>query len=68
VARPLVVGREARRVRRLGDLAAKDLLEGVLAAGRGTGASLGGDEHQMHVCGVWIETVTACGGLRGGRD
>ena len=47
VARPLIVGREARRVRRLGHLAVHDLLEGVAPAG-----AVGlGEVHEMH--GYW---------------
>lgn len=48
MARPLVIRREARRVRRLGDLPVEHLLERVLAAGGGAGA-VGGDVHEMHV-------------------
>lgn len=43
LARPLVVGREARRVRRLGDLAVGDLLEGVQAVAAGVEGV-----HEMH--------------------
>lgn len=43
LARPLVVGREARRVRRLGDLAVGDLLEGVEAVAAGVEGV-----HEMH--------------------
>ena len=47
---PLVVGGEARRVRRLGDLALEDLLErvGALARGRVDIA------HQMHLGDVGL--------------
>lgn len=43
LARPLVIGGEARRVRRLGDLAVGDLLEGVEAVAAGVEGV-----HQMH--------------------
>ena len=45
LARPLVIGREARRVSRLGDLSVGNLLEGVKAVA----LSVEG-VHQMH-CG-----------------
>lgn len=45
VLAPLVVGGEARRVRRLGDLALEDLLEGVGALARGRVDVA----HQMHL-------------------
>lgn len=45
---PLVVGGEARRVRRLGDLALEDLLEGVGALARGRVDVA----HQMHLRNV----------------
>jgi len=42
MARPLVVGGEARRVRRLGHLAVEDFLEGVSpACGCGVGVGVG---------------------------
>lgn len=45
----LVVGREAGRVRALGDLSVDDLLQGVDALGRIRGV---GDVHEMHGGGV----------------
>jgi hypothetical protein len=52
VPRVLVVGREARGVGALGDLAVNDLAEGVDALGRILGV---GDVHQMHAAAVSIE-------------
>lgn len=56
LARPLVVGREARRVRRLGDLAVGDLFEGVEAGAAGVEGV-----HQMHggrlFSRIWNEAV-----------
>lgn len=43
LTRPLVIGGEARRVRRLGDLAVGDLLQGVEAVAVGVEGV-----HQMH--------------------
>lgn len=43
LTRPLIIGRKARRVRRLGDLAVGDLLEGVEAVAAGVEGV-----HQMH--------------------
>lgn len=56
---PLVVGGEARRVRRLGDLALEDLLEGVGALARGRVDVA----HQMH-----LEGVVLCRNLIEGFD
>lgn len=61
VLAPLIVGRETGGVRRLGDLALEDLLEGVGALARGRVDVA----HQMHLggCEVCIERlVRRCGG------
>lgn len=49
MARPLVVGREARRVRRLGNLALEHLLEGVGTLARGVDVA-----HEMHFWLFWV--------------